>query len=105
MYANGLLPADRIQRVINNVGTLTPADVRALQADKRVVGPNTARDLKRGYLKRCMWPNLYWAAIRVKNMKSDQEVHLYVYTRLNVNKHIYVCIHTHLYICYIYIIL
>ena len=74
LYANGFLTGNRIQRMLNNVGTLTPADVRALQADKRVVGSNTARDLKRSFLKRCMWPKLYWASIRVKNVKLDQEV-------------------------------
>eukprot|EP00972_Heterocapsa_arctica_P057640 8502746-Heterocapsa_arctica.AAC.1 len=47
LYANGLLSGDRTQGTLNNVANLTPADVRALQADKRVVGSNTARDLKR----------------------------------------------------------
>jgi hypothetical protein len=74
LYANGLLSGDRTQGMLNNVATLTPADVRALQADKRVLGSNTARDLRRSFLKGCMWPQLYWASIRVKNVKLDLEV-------------------------------
>eukprot|EP00972_Heterocapsa_arctica_P099547 14688019-Heterocapsa_arctica.AAC.1 len=56
LWANGVLTGERTQGMLNNVATLTPADVRALQADRRVQGTNVARNLKRSYLKRCQWP-------------------------------------------------
>jgi hypothetical protein len=77
LYANGILTGDRAQGWLNNVASLKPVDLRAMQRDKRVLGTNCARNLQRGYLKHCGWSKLYWASVRVKDRKQNQEVLLY----------------------------
>ena len=65
IYANNMLPAGRIQEVLNDAAELAPRSV--LRRHKGRLGPNTNRNLRRSFAKRVQWPQLYEANVRMAN--------------------------------------
>ena len=72
LYGDNALSARRMQSLLDDtydagldVGLSRPAHKRSKN--------NMARTTRRKFLKRCQWPKLYWARIRVKNVRTDRE--------------------------------
>ena len=70
LYATNQVSAKRIQEVINDIAN---AGVPTFSVIRRRLGPNVARAVKAGFLKRNQWPSLYMADIRVLGKRSQQE--------------------------------
>ena len=70
LYATNQLSAKRIQEVINDIAD---SGVPSFACLKRPLGPNVARAVKAGFLKRNQWPSLYMAEIRVLGKRSQLE--------------------------------
>ena len=71
LFANNQISGQRAQELINDI---VGAGAKGLE---RCVGnasrQNAARNLRRNFLKRCQWPDLYWAPVRVQNKKTHEE--------------------------------
>ncbi len=69
-YSSNPLSGRRTQELINDAAD---AGVQELHSLRKPVGPNAARNLKTAFLKRCQWPEIYWAQTRVWNAKAARE--------------------------------
>jgi len=70
LFATNTLSARRSQELLNDIAGVGVARAKPLA---KPVGTNAARDLRRSFLKRSQWPALYWADVRVLNLKTGQE--------------------------------
>ena len=66
LYATNQVSAKRIQEVINDIAD---SGVPSFVGMKRPLGPNVAKAVKAGFLRRNQWPSLYLAEIRVLGEK------------------------------------
>ena len=70
LFAGNQLTGKRTQELINDIAA---AGNDALGSLRGPVSNHTARNLRRSFLKRNQWPQIYWAQIRVKSLKTDAE--------------------------------
>ena len=73
MFATNQLSGPRSQELINDIDRLDTTAVSQLARPQ--VGQNATRDLRRTFMKYNQWPALYFAAIRVKSLKTQGEVY------------------------------
>ena len=70
LYANNVLAASRCQELINDA---SGAGASGLGDLRRQRSQNTSRFLRKAFEKRSQWPKDYWAQVRVKKPKTDEE--------------------------------
>ena len=71
LFANNALSGSRAQELINDFAAAGAQGLRRLTgAPSR---KNAARHLRRGFLRRTQWPELYWAQVRVYNKRTHKE--------------------------------
>jgi hypothetical protein len=64
------LSAGSVQELINDV---SDSGIKGFKKRRTGHSGNTARNLMRSMVKRSQWPHLYWAKIRVMNLKTCVE--------------------------------
>ena len=69
IFASNTLPAARVQSLLNDASDAGVDDCRAF----RGIPHNAARNLRRSFLKRCLWPDLYHATVRVLDRTTGGE--------------------------------
>ena len=69
LFVTNVVSGLRTQEVLNDIAGVAGSFAK----DKRPLGTNAARNLRRSVLKRTLWPSLYWARIRVWNCKKGIE--------------------------------
>ena len=72
LFASNTLSAQRSQEVLNDVANATA--LRSFKKMKKESKGNVSRNLKKKFLKGNVWPASYKAFVRVKDLKSGQEV-------------------------------
>lgn len=73
MAASNMVSASRMQEFINDMADAGLGEFTSMRGDATKKGGNTAKKLRRGLLKDCQWPDLYYAEIRVLNKKTHKE--------------------------------
>ena len=69
IFASNTLPAARVQSLLNDASDAGVDDCREFRGIPR----NVARNLRRSFLKRCLWPDLYHATVRVLDRTTGGE--------------------------------
>ena len=69
IFATNQLSGIRTQELINDIAD---AGVPSFKRVKKTLKANVSRNLKNTFLKRNLWPSLYWAKISVKNLQTGQ---------------------------------
>ena len=69
IFASNTLPAARVQSLLNDASDAGVDDCREL----RGIPTNAHRNLRRSFLKRCLWPDLYHATVRVHDRRTGGE--------------------------------
>ena len=69
IFASNTLPAARVQSLLNDASDAGVDDCREF----RGIPHNAARNLRRSFLKRCLWPDLYHATVRVHDRTTGGE--------------------------------
>ena len=70
IFATNQLSGVRSQELINDIADSGVMGFRSL---KKSLKANVARNLRRSFLKGCLWPSVYWGKIRVKSLKTNKE--------------------------------
>lgn len=70
LFASNQISGSRVQEIINDVAAAGNDDFERLRGP---LGGNASRNLRRSFLKRSQWPHIYWAQIRVLNLRTDEE--------------------------------
>ena len=71
IWANNLLPSSSVQELLNDAADAGASGCRSTRSP--ATGNNTARNLRRAYLKRNQLPSLYLGSVRAKHPKSGEE--------------------------------
>ena len=71
MFAENMLPANRVGELLADVALLDPAAAPVLRG--RPNSRNTSRDLGRAWLRGSRWPQPYTCAIRFRDVRADAE--------------------------------
>lgn len=72
LFASNTLSGRRIQEIINDAHDAGAVAMAPLHGR---VDTNSARFLRRAFLRRNQWPGLYWARLRVRGKTSHNEEH------------------------------
>ena len=70
IFSSNQLSGKRTQELINDIADAGNEELEALRGR---VGGHSSRKLKSAFLKRNQWPSLYWARIRVLNVRTAVE--------------------------------
>ena len=71
LVANNVVSGKRCQELLNDMSDAGASGLRGIAGKK--ADKNSLRNIKRHFLKRCQWPPVYWAQVRVISKKSKQE--------------------------------
>ena len=80
MYADNLVSSSRLQELLDDAhdaGVDGLRDIRS-NASSSWARYNSHKRLRRKFLKRTQWPDLYWARIRTLNVKTGNEQYQWV---------------------------
>ena len=70
LFAANQVSGNRVQELINDIADAGNVDFERLRGR---LGGHASRNLRRSFLKRCQWPHLYWAEIRLLNLRLQEE--------------------------------
>ena len=71
IHGTNALPCERLQEMMNEYAA---AGIPEFQWERRPLGTNVARGIKKSFLRYNQWPKPYWAEIRVKEKRTGLEV-------------------------------